>query len=510
MMKNKILCAFFLLSLLFMASCSDKEAVFTPIISGIENSINMLEGSKLELSPAVENAGDARFSWTVDGKEVSTAMKYTFEPSAFGTYALVFTATNSAGSARFSISITVLPKANSYEVSAYTVLTFEPSAVFENNAVVEWTVTKSASPLHRLATDEKGNALFVAAKEGLYGVSGNDGKSTVEISIVVTKNESATPYIAKVFDYLPAPGQFVNKLPKYSEGDTHEDMLRKVADYLVGEDASMITLGGWGGYVTFGFDHTIVNVEGQRDFRVLGNAFASASNPQPGAPLGGSCEPGIVMVAYDKNKNGKPDEDEWYEINGSGNFSAENEPWYQIAVDNNNDVRTFRDYEMTYFRPITETPDENPDGFTSISKYIRWTDNKGQEGYKIKNIYHKQSYYPAWVAADAITYSGIRLADNGIDESGTGAYYVLYAFRYGYTDNFPNNDENSAIDIDWAIDQDGNKVVLPGIDFVKIYNGINKENGWLGETSTEVGGSTDLSTGEGSTEVGKAQDLHIY
>jgi hypothetical protein len=260
----------------------------------------------------------------------------------------------------------------------------------------------------------------------------------------------------------------------------------------VGEDANTITLGGWGGYVVVGFDHTIVNVAGSRDFRINGNAFGANANPRPNAPFGGSCEPGIVMVAYDKNKNGKPDEDEWYEIKGSGNFSAENEPWYSAAVTNNNDVRTFRNYEMTYNRPTTETPAGTPQNNISISNYIRWTDNQGQQGYKAKNTFHAQSYYPGWVKDDKITYKGIRLAENGIEESGQGSYYVLYAFRYGYVDNYPNAHDNSGIDIDWAIDKDGNKVNLPGIDFVKIYNGIDQENGWLGEASTEIGRGEDL------------------
>jgi len=491
-MKHGLFYALLSLSALFVASCSKDADVWPPVISGIENNMSMIEGSKLELTPVVQNADNATFSWLVDGLEVSTAIKYTFAPSAPGTYVLTFTATNSGGSDRVALSVTVLSKTNSYEVPANSILSIDPSAVFGNKNTVEWTITQSASPLHRLSKNEEGKALFIAAKEGLYTVSESDGKSAVEINIIVTQRQSS-PYIARVFDYLPAPGQYVNELPKYSEGDTRDDMIGKASEYLVGEDALIITLGGWGGYVTFGFDHTIVNVEGKRDFRVLGNAFATASSSSPGE----SSEPGIVMVAYDKNKNGKPDADEWYEINGSGNFSAKNETWYQMAVNNNNDVRTFRDYEMTYFRPSTEVQDEtgtvdNPNSFTTISKYIRWTDNKGQEGYKIKNVYHAQSYYPAWVTDDALTYSGIRLADNSIDEGGIGNHYMLYAYRYGYADNYSNTDDHSGIDIDWAIDKNGNRVVLPGIDFVKVYNGINKENGWQGETSTEVGGAQDL------------------
>jgi hypothetical protein len=302
-----------------------------------------------------------------------------------------------------------------------------------------------------------------------------------------------SPYIAQVFDYLPAPGQFVNELPKYNAGDSYETMVTKAGRELVGEDANTITLGGWGGYVVLGFDHTIVNLAGRRDFRIQGNAFGASANPRPNAPFGGSCEPGVVMVAYDKNKNGKPDEDEWYEIKGSGNFSAEKEAWYAAAVSNNNDVRTFRNYEITYNRPTTEIPDNTPaNSYTAISNYIRWADNQGQQGYKIKNAFHAQSYYPAWVKNNAITYKGIRLAANAVDESKQGSYYVLYAYSYGYVDNYPNAHDNSGIDIDWAIDKNGNKVVLPGIDFVKVYNGIDQENGWLGEASTEIGRGEDL------------------
>ena len=37
-----------------------------------------------------------------------------------------------------------------------------------------------------------------------------------------------SPYISQVIDYHPAPGQFVNSLPRYEEGDTQETMNLKV------------------------------------------------------------------------------------------------------------------------------------------------------------------------------------------------------------------------------------------------------------------------------------------
>ncbi|MNY83669.1 hypothetical protein D3C86_2265980 [compost metagenome] len=42
------------------------------------------------------------------------------------------------------------------------------------------------------------------------------------------------------------------------------------------------------------------------------------------------------------------------------------------------------------------------------------------------------------------------------------------------------------------MDQNGKKVQLPAIDFVKVYNGLNQQAGWLGETSTEIMGASDL------------------
>lgn len=66
-----------------------------------------------------------------------------------------------------------------------------------------------------------------------------------------------------------------------------------------------------------------------------------------------------------------------------------------------------------------------------------------------------------------------------------------------------NASDDSAIDIDWAVDANGNKVHLPGVDFIKIYTGVNQENGWLGECSTEVSGVEDLHILEQDIETRK-------
>ncbi|MBQ5524149.1 MAG: cell surface protein, partial [Paludibacteraceae bacterium] len=169
---------------------------------------------------------------------------------------------------------------------------------------------------------------------------------------------AVSPYINKVYEFVPAPGQFINTMPAYTEGDTEATMLEKVDNALKGKaPATMICLGAFGGYVTVGFDHPIVNVKGQKDFLVYGNAFA------------GNAEPGVIMVMQDENGNGLPD-DTWYEIAGSeyGNKS------------------TRFNYEITYYKPSAED-----DAATiAIDEYIRWTDNLGGEGFIPKNTFYSQ------------------------------------------------------------------------------------------------------------------------
>ena len=85
--------------------------------------------------------------------------------------------------------------------------------------------------------------------------------------------------ISPKFDYMPAVGHLPIRCRCTRRGDTQETMNQKVLDAIGNNKRGMITLGGFGGYVTVGFDHTIQNVEGLRDFRVLGNAFMQMPIP---------------------------------------------------------------------------------------------------------------------------------------------------------------------------------------------------------------------------------------
>ena len=209
----------------------------------------------------------------------------------------------------------------------------------------------------------------------------------------------------------------------------------------------------------------------------MGNAFYSlveVDNP------GGSCEPGIVMVAFDKNRNGIPDDDEWFELAGSEYYKPE----------------TIKNYKITYSRPDTNkepVPDET--GNITDQTYIGWVDNLGTTGYIPKNRFHTQEYYPKWINSDQLNFKGTRLKDNAEDISGMGTYWVQYAYDWGYVDNHPNDSTSLvSFDIGWAVDSNGNPVHLPGVDFIRVYTAVNQVCGWIGETSTEII---------------RAQDLHI-
>ena len=291
---------------------------------------------------------------------------------------------------------------------------------------------------------------------------------------------TSSAYITKVIEYMPAPGQFVNVMPKYEEGDTPDDMNRKALEAIGNNKRGMVSLGGYGGYIIVGFDHRIENRPGLRDFRVLGNAFEGAAT----AMGGGGYEPGIIQVALDEDKDGKADGGVWYEIAGSAHRDATQESWYETARNAGTDTLFYHgDYEIVYHAPKEEQ---------SGNDNIRWEDNKGNQGHMTRNMYHSQPYYPQWITEQEMRFKGSRLPQNGIDESGQGTYYVLYPFAFGYADNAPNTSDGSTIDIDWAVDAEGNEVSLPGIDLIRIYTGVNQQNGWIGECSTEISGIEDL------------------
>ncbi len=390
---------------------------------------------------------------------------------------------------REDIEIADSPLSGTYVLELGTLLNIVVESVSDENVTYEWFLDKVS-----ISTEK--NLLYMFDQSGemelILKVTQDDIEFEYQYVVRVKEEESfdypdgTSPYITTVYEYYPAPGQFVNALPAYEAGDTSEDMCRKVESAIAKNAQQMISLGSYGGYVTVGFDHKIENKSGLCDFRVKANAFQAEANPDDDNLPGGSCEPGIIMVSVDENSNGRPD-DTWYEIEGSAHKSREEELWYQKAVENNNDVNYYyQDFEITYSRPTSEP------SAADFETYVPWCDNKGNNGYIAKNIYHSQCYYPLWIAENEMKFKGTRLPQNAIDESGVGKYFVLYKMQWGYADNDANVDDGSAVDISWAMDANGERIHLSGVDFIRVYTGVNQVNGWLGECSTEIVGIDDL------------------
>ncbi|MCF0193276.1 MAG: hypothetical protein HUK05_07705, partial [Prevotella sp.] len=265
-------------------------------------------------------------------------------------------------------------------------------------------------------------------------------------------DDANSPYIYEVLEYVPAPGQYINTMPKADENDTPLTMTQKCTQALANNKGDAVCLGSFGGYITFRFAHAVQNKEGAADFIIYGNAFD------------GSAEPGIVMVAQDKNGNGLPDDD-WYELSGS--------------ADTDSIGKVIYGYSITYQR--------NPMG------NIPWTDSRGQSGFIMRNSFQRQEYYPLWLP-DNLTFSGTLLPNNAKETSGKGNNWVLSSLRYGYADNQPNSNKvANSFDIDWAVDNHRKPVKLQSVDFIRVYSALNQQCGWIGETSTEITGAEIIS-----------------
>ncbi len=254
----------------------------------------------------------------------------------------------------------------------------------------------------------------------------------------------------EVLAYKPAPGQFVNEIPEYTSSDTEASILEKAQDAL--NNRGTITLGAFGGSVTLRLKNPIVNTPGKADFRVLGNSYYSGTGTD--GRRYGSSEPGIVYVMTDSNGNGLPDDGEWLELKG----------------------------ESTTGAPIvTITYTEASSGETA------WTCSDGKSGvFPTLPQFHNHSYFPMWMQERTLSFTARRLPDNGVYNEATGRY-DLYCLE-GYADSHPNNEAASALDLDNAIDSNGNAVDVKSIDFIRVVTAILQFNGNLGECSTEISG----------------------
>lgn len=349
-----------------------------------------------------------------------------------------------------------------YETPTFTVLDITASDA-GTNAVYEWIMTKN--PVDQVTDSIVGNtkdlrftAIYAGSYEFTLNVTSGEKKGTKNTTVTVI-NETAdyNPYITKIFDFDPAPGMFANDL--FKDGNSKEDLMKTVLGRIDKTSVGYpLDLGGFGGSIIVGFDHTVINVPGVSDFRVYGGDISN-----PTVPKANPSAPGLIFVAYDKNKNGKPDEDEWYEIIGS-----------QHAKSN-----TVKNFKVTYRKKGANEPLVTASALFLDYEHVYCENNQGESFY-LARPRAKKEFYPLWKTQTEVSYEGTRLdVDFETARPGQTTLWNSTLPEWGYV-----NAVNPDIDIDWAVDKNGNKANLPGIDFIKVVNCVSEPMGLCQQQSS--------------------------
>ncbi len=434
-----------------------------------------------------DDLGDFEVRWFVDGEECGHEASFVFARSETGRYGVVVEASNADGKSSVEFYVEV-------SESGASKVSF-PTASLGVQSTTRYTFAGRPVYLRPVVEDGSGQSFswyvdgervdctadmycFETAEAGEY-----------EIKVVVDEKESATVTVVcvagseasmmrrptagsksefdKVFEWVPAPGQFINETSSIGGMTGLETDMESACAWAADRMARgyFVSLGSFGGYIIVGFDHSIAAGQDDYDFWVGGNAFV-ANN-------GGSNEPGVVWVMQDVNGNGLPD-DEWYELRGSESEGGK--------------VRKF--YNVTYYRPSGPAMDVN------------WTASDGATGMvRYMGAFHPQDYYyPAWIGTPSYTLSGTLLPTHNSMDPQTGKWNNR-PYGWGYADNVGSDNlpgaasagegQRNGFRISNAVFADGSPAGLLYVDFIKVQTGILAQSGVLGEVSTEVSGFAD-------------------
>ena len=301
-----------------------------------------------------------------------------------------------------------------------------------------------------------------------------------------------SPFAARVLDFRPAPGQFVN-VPQYM--DPNRALGAPVGGGTVQPDNShIVSLGGFGGSLTLAFDHTVrrdpANPFGL-DCIVYGNATW----------VGGEAwrkwaECGMLEISRDVNGNGLPD-DPWYLIPGTHvtNPAAQ---WQTQTWDDNCGDPTYPPANCAWVPPgfhgvWTTSAERLPPEIFELPTL----DNPGGPDAVDEVVWGYADTSPTLILGDLD-------GDNIVDDPNMPPELFFTRpdnpLMVGVT---PGAGGGDAFSIDWAIDaQTGQPALLDGFDFIRITTTANVVLGPLGEKSTEVGGIAAVRPGQLGDEDG--------
>ena len=293
------------------------------------------------------------------------------------------------------------------------------------------------------------------------------------------------PFAATWVDFSPAPGQFVND-PLFNDPN------RALGPPVGGgtslpDNSSLVSLGGFGGSITLGFDHTVVddaaNPRGL-DAIVFGNAsWVSGDWNTHWA------ECGYIEISRDVNGNGLAD-DPWYLIPGS-HITDPAEQWQTQTWDDDVGDGTYPPENPTWVPP-GQSGTWTTQGHRLPAEVfdVQVLENPHGPDATEEGIFGYADYTPTLILGDSD-------GDNVVDDPEVTAedFYTVPddPFEVGIT---PGAGGGDAFDIAWAIDPaTGEPADLDGFDFVRITNGVNHVDALFGEISPEIDALADVAPG---------------
>ncbi len=313
----------------------------------------------------------------------------------------------------------------------------------------------------------------------------------VLVMVVCGEARAESPFATRMVGYEPAPGQWVNDAffndPDVALGRPYADGFDEIGD------SSLVSLGGFGGSIVLGFDHTVedhpLNPVGM-DAVVFGNAFwvAQAGPPDPNTHW---AECATIEISLDVNANHEAD-DYWYLIPGS-HITEPDEQFLAVTWDDNVDDDTYPPPNAAWIPPDsagtwTTYAYELPyDVFGPVS-VVNPSGDPTREG-----IFGYAEYSPTVLLGDLN-------ADDIVDDPMMAPedFHTVPddPFEVGIT---PGSGGGDAFDIAWAIDPaTGLPADLPGFDFIRLTTAVN---------AVDFGDPEQPATFEKSAEIDAVADV---
>ena len=249
---------------------------------------------------------------------------------------------------------------------------------------------------------------------------------------------------ALLVDYRPALGQTVTEAAKNAVWGLQETMRRANLNIRRGSNAP-IYLGSFGGYATFKFDHSVRNFSNKYDFEVVRDL---ESQDYGRADV-------VVWVSQD--------EKQWYRLRseydsvaysgvyakGPGNLSTEGDKTFFYSDDK---------YLWKTDRGVVNIPVKKGVTVNYLEILPKWIESDlgtPYEGYLLKRQCRVKLNYDNAVPPNLLSYELVEFPKRKYNEPPVGEQENVFG-----------------MDIDWAVDEQGNAVQLQSIKFVKVATGV--------------------------------------